>query len=285
MKRRLHGEPQVAAFVKIPEPVIETVEIEWDKAHLAHYLRVADEFTSWWIDRRDSKRGQNLVALLARIGAVEHANNGPQTGDGSGPSLYTGGLTSKQRWVINRAVELAATKKVVVYARSPALLDLFSQELAKCHVESVLYHGDITRKTRRSDLQRFRHGDVNVVLASFGVTRAGLDLYQASHAIFATRLWSQTQEDQAIHRLLRPQQTQQVVVERPHLRGSIDIYQDQLVQWKASAANAGLDWGAPMGDDEEFLHLDQVLGKFVENMAAMHGMTGHAFRDHLKEIA
>jgi superfamily II DNA or RNA helicase len=173
----------------------------------------------------------------------------------------------------------------VIYAKSPALLELFSRELARCGVESVLYHGEITQGRRRTDIQRFRHGSVNVLLATFGVTRAGLDLYQASHAIFASRLWSETQEDQAVYRLLRPQQTRQVVVEKPHLRGGIDIYQAQLCAWKASAANAGLDWAAPMGEDVEFLHLDQVLGQFVEDLAKMHGMSTCDFRESLKEAA
>jgi hypothetical protein len=285
VKRRLQHEPQVAAFVKIRKPIIKTVEIDWDKSHIGHYLRVADEFAHWWIQRQDEKRGKNLVALLARIGAVEHANNGPQTGDVDGPSMYYGGLTSKQRWVIARAVELAADRKVVVYAKSPALLDLFSRELDKCGVKNVVYHGEVSKQNRRRDIQRFRHEDVNVMLASFGVTRAGLDLYQARHAIFASRLWSQSQEDQAIYRLLRPQQTEEVVIERPHLRGSIDIYQDQLVTWKESSASAGLDWASPKGDDEEFLHIDQVLGEFVENLAKMHDMAPHKFREWIKEAA
>lgn len=285
IKRRLPGEPEVAKFVKIRPAQSEILELEWDKAHLAHYLRVADEFARWWMDRRRDKRGQNLVALLARIGAVEHANNAPQTGDAGGPSMYCGGLTSKQHWVVNRTVELAADRKLVVYAKSPALLELLSRELATCGVQSVLYHGEIGKKQRRRDLQRFRHEEVNVLLASFGVTRAGLDLYQAEHAIFASRLWSQTQEDQAVYRLLRPQQTRQVRVEKPHLRGGIDLYMDQLVSWKASAANAGLDWAAPMGEDVEFLHLDQVLGQFVEGLARMHDMKSYEFREWLKEAA
>lgn len=285
VKRRLQHEPQVTAFVNIRKPDIKTVDIEWDKSHLAHYLRVADQFATWWLQRQEDKRGRNLIALLARIGAVEHANNGPQTGDGEGPSNYRGGLTSKQRWVIARAVELSRDRKIVVYAKSPALLELLSRELDKCSVKNVVYHGEIDKKSRRRDIQRFRYDDTNVMLASFGVTRAGLDLYQARHAIFASRLWSESQEDQAIYRLLRPQQTEEVVIERPHLRGSIDIYQDQLVSWKASAASAGLDWATPKGDDEEFLHIDQVLGEFVENLAAMHHMKTHEFREWMKETA
>ena len=286
IKRRLPDEPQVKRWVQIPTPTDSTFDIEWDKPHLAHYLRVADEFASWWKQRNEDKRGGNLIALLARIDAVVQAGNAPQVPRAEGgPSLYRGGLTSKQRWVVNRAVELAQQTKLFVYERSPGLLDLFARELTACGVESSLYHGERSQAQRRESLKQFRHGHKNVLLASYGVTRAGLDLYQASHIILASRSWSDREEDQAIRRLLRPQQQQEVVVEKPHLKGGIDIYQDQLCAWKRSAANAGLDWATPIGDDQEFHHLDQILGRFVEDLAKMHQMDSFKFREYLKEAA
>ncbi len=284
IKRRLPGEPDVAKFVKPQAPLIKTIEVDWDKEHMAHYLRVADEFANWWMRRQGDKRGQNLVALLARIGAVEIANNDPHFCS-DGPSSYRGGLTSKQRWVINRAVEVSQQKKLVVYAKSPTLLNRFHQELSRMGVKSICYHGELSPKERRRNLQLFRHDDTNVALASFGVTRAGLDLYQASHVIMASRLWSATREDQAIYRLLRPQQTELVTVEQVHTKGSIDIYQDQMCTWKATSASSGLDWGTPMSDDMSFLHLDTVLGSFVKNLAEMYGMESYEFRKWAKEIA
>ncbi|MBI2770509.1 MAG: helicase [Burkholderiales bacterium] len=286
IKRRLTDEPEVARWVRIPKPDTEIHEIEWDRAHLAHYLRVADEFAHWWKQRNEDRRGGNLIALLARIDAVIQAGNAPQVPSSKGsPSLYRGSLTSKQRWVINRAVELAGTAKVVVYARSPSLLDLMAEEINGCGMDAVVYHGEVSQAARRAGLKRFRHGESNVLLASYGVTRAGLDLYQAKHAILASRSWSDREEDQAIRRLLRPQQRQAVSVDKPHLRGGIDVYQDQLVAWKASAANAGLDWATPISDDQEFFHLDQILGRFVENLASMHKMNARDFREWAKETA
>jgi hypothetical protein len=286
IKRRLPDEPEVARWVRIPKPDCEIHEIEWDRAHLAHYLRVADEFSHWWKQRNEDRRGGNLIALLARIDAVIQAGNAPQVPTTKGsPSLYRGSLTSKQRWVISRAVDLARSAKVVVYARSPSLLDLLAGEIQSCGVDAVVYHGEVSQAARRAGLKRFRHGEANVLLASYGVTRAGLDLYQANHAILATRSWSDREEDQAIRRLLRPQQRQAVTVDKPHLRGGIDVYQDQLVAWKASAANAGLDWATPISDDQEFFHLDRILGRFVEDLAAMHKMKPHDFREWAKETA
>lgn len=286
IKRRLPDEPQVARHVTIPVPDHKIEDVEWDRNHLAHYLRVADEFASWWNKRHEDRRGGNLVALLARIDAVVTAGNFPQHVSESGsPSQYFGQLTSKQRWIVNRCVELASTQKVVVFARQPAMLNLLQRETAACGVECIVYHGKRSAQQRRADLKRFRHGSAQVAFASYGVTRAGLDLYQANTAILGTRSWSDREEDQAIRRLLRPQQTRPVTVEKPHLVGGIDFYQDQLCQWKASAASAGLDWGTPMPDDVEFVHLDTILGRFVEDLAKLHGIAGYKYRDILKETA
>jgi len=79
IKRRVKQEPDVARYVKTPEARVSVVNIDWSDAHLSYYLKVADQFAQWF---RDAKRkaganecNLNLIALLARIGAVETACN------------------------------------------------------------------------------------------------------------------------------------------------------------------------------------------------------------------
>ncbi|WP_295430274.1 hypothetical protein [uncultured Thiodictyon sp.] len=66
-----------------------------------------------------------------------------------------------------------------------------------------------------------------------------------------------------------------------HLRGSIDDYQGQMVTHKRSTINAGLDWCTPELDDVEFLHLDTILGRFVEDLEGLMGCRTHEVRDRL----
>ncbi|MFX8016054.1 hypothetical protein ABTK76_19305, partial [Acinetobacter baumannii] len=89
-------------------PSVVVHDVGWDEQHLGYYLRTADEFMGWY---RDSLNGQqkvnNLMLLLARIGAVERACNIPQMQPPKG-ELWRGGLTSKQSAVLDRVQHLVA---------------------------------------------------------------------------------------------------------------------------------------------------------------------------------
>jgi hypothetical protein len=285
VKRRLQIEPQVRECVKIPVPTTSVTTLDWDDDHLGYYLRVADEFSTWFKARRGTPDGSNLIALLARIGAVEQAAAFPQR-TRSGVNWH-GGLTSNQQYVVDRAVELVLQgRRIVLFALWPALLDIYCREINKAvGVQAVTYHGANSQATRRENIAAFRAGKADVLCASFGITEAGLDLYEGNYVLFAHRLWNSRGEDQSVYRLLRPQQTQAVHVERVHVEGSIQEYQAQMCEWKAATADAGLDWGTPMADGIEFLHIDTVLENFCTDLAEMRGLKRHALRDSLKALA
>jgi hypothetical protein len=285
VKRRLQTEPQVRKDVQIPVPTTAITTLDWGDRHLGYYLRVADEFTTWFMKQRGTPQGGNLIALLARIGAVEQAASFPQRSR-SGVDWF-GGLTNHQQYVVDRTVEkVLEGHKVVLFATWPELLDIYRDEINKqVGVQALCYHGALSKKQRRANISEFRHGSADVLCASFGITEAGLDLYEADYAIFPHRLWNARGEDQSIYRLLRPQQKKPVHVEKVHLQGSIHEYQNQMCDWKQSTADAGLDWGTPLPDDVEFLHLDTVLHRFVDNLAKLRGLTSHQLRDSIKELA
>jgi hypothetical protein len=287
VKRRVQNEPEVTDWVRIKDPIIRTVEVAWTPEHLGHYLTVADEFAEWYKRQKESKV-TNFHLLLARIGAVVGACNVPQR-CGENHRVWTGGLTSKQVAVANLAAQYSkAGDKTVVFAMSPLHLECIGKELKRLNVGHMYFHGKIDSRKRNRELdERFRadDGDATVLLASIGTMQAGWDLYQANKVILASRDWSARTEEQAIRRTLRPQQTKDVEVTRFHLKGSIDEYQHQLVHWKSTAAASGLDWGEPMPDDVDFIHMDTLLGRFVEELALLRGIKSHDMRDQLKVAA
>jgi hypothetical protein len=289
IKRRLAAEPEVSAYVKIPEPSITDVMVEWDDAHLAYYLMVAEEFADWYRDYRRrcgaSGRQTNLVTILARIGAVRFAANYPQHAS-EGFDAYTA-MTSKQRRIVERVVELAANGyKIVLFAHHPACLERLKRTLASQQINATLYHGEIpiTRRTQALN-DTFRFGPSPVLLSSYGVTKKGLNIPQADRALFYARDWSAETEHQAMRRLLRPDQTRPVTLERLMLRGSIDEYMGQMVAFKADAAAAGLDWATPQYADQEFLHLDKILCQFCDDLAELLGTERRHLRAQLAATA
>lgn len=286
VKRRIHGEPDVARDVRVPKPDYITHTVDWDERHLAHYLKVADEFSHWYAATPKTQRMGNLIMLLIRIGEVVTACNIPQAQKNLG-SLKFCGMTSKQRFILDRLQTLTDEgHKTVVFAKSPAYLAFLHKHLSAAGLDSVMFHGEMDKARRVRDLdENFRYGSTPILLASKGTMKSGWDIYQADRVLLADRDWLSTVEEQAVFRTLRPQQKKTVVVERVHLAGSIDNYQDQMVSWKKNAADAGLDWAEQTTDNDEFIHLDTLLGRFCEDLAAAHGMKGHQFREMLRKAA
>ena len=286
IKRRISDEPDVARYIQIPKETREIVTVEWDEAHLAFYIQVADEFAHWYTNqRRADGKNSNLIAILARLRAVSFASDYPQHGvEGFGAYLP---LTSKQRWALDELEQLAKEgKKTMLYVDNPGQVELLHRHLANRGVDSVRFHGQIPIKKRTAELnQRFRFGDCPIALATLGVVQKGLNLWQIEEEIFLNRSWSASVEEQAIWRALRPQQKKNVRVRYAHLPGGIDIYKDQLVSFKRDTMKVGVDWATPETEELEFLHFDTVLGRFAEDVAKMHNIHRMDLKKYLRTIA
>ena len=285
VKRRVVAEPAVAKFVRIPKPIENTIQVEWDSSHLGYYLDVADNFASWYREAKqkagERRTNLNLIALLARIGAVETACNVPQAGiDGFGSFS---GLTSKQAYGVEHVTKLANDgHKIIVYVRRPQVIAILARELLKNGVQSVSIHGGLDIDARTKDLrENFRLGPVPVLLATLGCTQTGLNIPECDRIVYLSRDWTAKTERQANARALRPQQKKTVVIDYLHHPGSIDDYQAMMSSFKADAADAGLDWASPTKENEEFTHLDTILGRFVENIGLLRGIPSYQMRESL----
>jgi hypothetical protein len=264
VQRRLRSEPDLEDFNNCPEPVYNTLTVDFDDAHFKHYLQVAIEFADWY--RSSQESANNLVAVLARIGAVQRAANSCHVLTESCFSLYLP-ETSKQIALVNLVAEhVGAGKKVIVWAKSPDVHARVHSMLSDRGIDSVLYTGRVSRKKRAERLDRdFRQGNSPVLLASHVGTR-GLNIPQAQETIFYDRDWTASSEDQRVMRLLRPDQTEQVNVTYLHFRGSIDEYMAQIVEWKKDSAAVGLDYSDSDVSEDDFLHLDTILSRFCEDV-------------------
>jgi hypothetical protein len=246
--------------------------VEWDAAHLAYYLRAADDFAEIYRRMRESEQKNNLALLLAKLQAVQGALNIPQRGV-EGLGRYTG-LTSKQRAVVEYMVDLSSKgKKALLYCENPDTVKLLYRELAAKGIKSVQFHGGISIKQRVK---------ADHLLATKSSAKAGYNLPCADVVLFYDRSWSAKTEGQAMHRPMRVERKEPVTVVYFHLPGSLDHYQDQMVAFKADSANAGLDWATPELEDEEFLHLSTVLQNFVDDLAKIHNLKPHQMREILK---
>lgn len=266
--RRVAGEPEVTAHMRIPVPTIRTITVPWDDDHFSYYLEVAEHFAHWYADhlKKLGTAKPNLAVLLAKIGAVVQANNAPQAATKS-PFRYLGHRTAKQRITVERACELSAQgHKTIIFCHAPGMVELLVADCRAAGIEAVPMHGGIPITRRIRDLNhRFRNGPAPVLIATYGVCQQGLNIHQADRVILYDRDWTASSESQAIARVLRPQQTRPVEVECLHHAGSIDEYQAQMVAFKANAFAAGLDYGED-NPEAEFLHYETILARFVRDL-------------------
>jgi len=290
LKRRILEEPEVARYIQVPKPNKFVTTLEWDAPHLAHYLTVADEFANWYRQARKQAdgngSGMNLIALLARIGVVVRAATCPQF-ETPGFGVYAP-LTSKQRYLIDRMETLAAEgRKTICFVEQPHMADLLTTQLRKRDVEAVPFHGGIPIAARVADMnRRFRKGSAPVMVATTATLQSGYNLPQANYVLFGNRCWVSRTESQSLHRVLRGEQQNDVDAEFVHLRGSIDVYQDQVVSMKRDSIDAVVDCLAPQLQETEFLHMDAILDGFVLALAQRQGFeTGYELREHLKHAA
>nr|WP_312130734.1 SNF2-related protein [Stenotrophomonas pavanii] len=285
MKRRIVAEPEVSRYFKAPKCTQSVTTLDWDRGHLAYFLKVADEFSDRYRRAREdavaSGRSLNMITLLARINAVFKAGNQPSHNNALfGPYAP---MTSKERYLVRRAVELAGQgRKIILYVDGPQLSERLASAINDRGVKATPFHGEMTIKHRTRRLNaEFRYGAGQVLVASFGTGQTGLNLYQADYVLMGVRAWNGKTERQAVARTLRPQQTREVHVEFVHLGGSLDEYQAQTVRWKTISEFEAIDLLEPEEVLEDYVHLDEIINAFVKNLAALHGEDGHKYRQEL----
>jgi len=269
--RRVHHGPEVAKHIHIPVPTRHHHALMWDEAHLSSYIETERHFAGWYrqMAEKEGRKGHkvNLIAILARIGAVFSAANIPERLK-EGPGAGFRGYTTKDRKALGLAHGFTDQgKKTVLFASSPDILRKLERLFAAAGIETATYDGTIPIAKRTKLIRGWKKGNVPVLLATYGAAQLGLNWAMGSRVIAYNREWSPRIEEQAFARVLRPQQQDQVEIHYLELRGSIDVYQRQLVEAKQDAAAAGIDYEDQLLFDEEFLHLDTVIGRFVEGLA------------------
>jgi len=273
IKRRVQQEPAVKKHVTFPIPeMIPPMLLDWDYDHLTLYIKAVEDFANWYKNyvenQNENKRGLSLVIILARLEACFKACNVPSAVEGFA-SPYTK-LTSKDRACIELVKSLIDRgRRPIVFARSPITLERLSIELTKAGISNLVFTGKETIKKRLARLNKeIRNGNCQVMLASMGSSQDGLNLHQMDTALFYNRSFVKRVEEQCVYRIVRPLQKSKVEVYTLILKGSIDLYMSQLIEWKNIANSAGIDFGEqPI--EEDFAHFDNFIHQFLESVPAL----------------
>jgi len=278
--RRVHGEPQVEAHVKMPVPTINPpTVVDWDYEHLKAFVATAENYAQWLRDyeKRQANEGKsvNLFAILQEVLSIVNATNTPYKIGKHYQGKPVTALTSKMRKAIEMMTGYVTDgRRPIMFAHSPSLLAKLSRELTKQGHRVIVIDGQVDFDMRTELLDAFQAGEYDMALLSINSCQDGLNLPAADRVLFYDRDWEARAEAQAIARVLRPEQKNEVVVDYIELPGSIDVYQAQVIDWKKTTCLAGLDYGEDY-QDEEFFHHKHFIMEFIESIPGL--------RDQLKQ--
>ncbi|KAI0550442.1 SNF2 family N-terminal domain-containing protein [Xylaria curta] len=139
-------------------------------------------------------------------------------------------------------------KKSVVFSYWVRMLDLVAQALQREQIGFQRINGQTTLDGRRKAMQEFNNNpNCIVLLASIGSSAEGVNLTVASTVHLLEPHWNPMVEAQAIDRVYRIGQTQQVTVIRYIVPNSVEIYVQKVQEEKMQLINHAIN----LDSDEE----------------------------------
>ncbi|RXG50239.1 hypothetical protein VDGE_01889 [Verticillium dahliae] len=155
--------------------------------------------------------------------------------------------------------------KTLIFSQWTMFLDLMEIALQKDeelkHVGHVRYDGDMNMKDRFKSAQRFRENPrTKLMLISLKAGNAGLNLVQASRVIILDPFWNPFVEMQAVDRVHRIGQQNEVKVYRILVKDSVEDRIMEIQTRKREAIDAALDGKASKGMGLSMADLRHLFG-------------------------
>ncbi|KAM0231289.1 hypothetical protein ACHAPO_008672 [Fusarium lateritium] len=132
-------------------------------------------------------------------------------------------LPSKVKALITNISNLPSSEKCVVFSTWRLTLDIIEAGLAQSSISSVRFDGTVPPKSRQNVVDKFRTDpSIRVMLLTLSCGAAGLTLTEATRAYLMEPHWNPTTEEQALARIHRIGQTQEVTTVRFFMRDSFE---------------------------------------------------------------
>ena len=151
------------------------------------------------------------------------------------------------------------THKFIVFSQFTTMLDLIEPFLRKSHLPFCRYDGSMRNDAREVSLNQLRNDPTTrILLCSLKCGSLGLNLTAASRVVILEPFWNPFVEEQAIDRVHRLNQTQDVVVYKMTIKGSVEERILDLQEKKRALAEAAIEGKAAAGK----LSLKDILSLF-----------------------
>ena len=192
--------------------------------------RLYDEMEENFVAEVQDGEYVSAPAVLSQITRLKQIAIAPALIGGGGPSAKLKAL----RGIINRD----ESEQFVVFSQFKKPLAMAAQLVDGA---TALLTGDVAEEERANLVDDFERGRLQVLCATIAVAGHGLDLTAASNVIFLDKHWTPANNEQAVARVYRSGQDEQVQVTELLASGTIEEYIEMLLDDKVNIAESILD--------------------------------------------
>ncbi|KAK5946092.1 hypothetical protein PMZ80_000231 [Knufia obscura] len=134
------------------------------------------------------------------------------------------------------------THKYIVFSFFTSMLDLIEPFLKRHNLKFVRYDGAMRNDAREASLEQLRNeSDVRILLCSLRAGSLGLNLTAASRVVILEPFWNPFVEEQAIDRVHRLNQPQDVIVHKLTIKDTVESRILELQDKKRELAKATIE--------------------------------------------
>jgi SNF2 family DNA or RNA helicase len=170
----------------------------------------------------------------------------------------------------------SSTHKYIVFSFFTSMLDLIEPFMKRANIKYTRYDGAMKNDAREASLAKLRDDKTcRVLLCSLRAGSLGLNLTAASRVVILEPFWNPFVEEQAIDRVHRLNQTQDVIVHKLTIKDTVESRIVELQERKRELANATIE-GKQMAAK---LTLQDMLKLFRHDAEHEHTVDGIGMKD------
>ena len=179
--------------------------------------------------------------------------------------------STKIRLLLQILQQDSHTHKYIVFSFFTSMLDLIEPFLRSSRVRYVRYDGKMRNDAREASLSSLRNDpSTRVLLCSLRAGSLGLNLTAASRVVILEPFWNPFVEEQAIDRVHRLNQTQDVKVFKMTIQNTVEERILQLQEKKRELAKQTIEGQGVKGKGALALNMQEMMKLFHRNAEHEH---------------
>jgi SNF2 family DNA or RNA helicase len=251
--RRLKSDKSIIA--DLPDKIITNEYCTLTKEQAALYETTVQNAFKALEGNTEADKIERSGMIFSMITALKQVCNHPANYTKKGnPKAKDSGKAARLMELLDTMQE--AGEKALIFTQYTEMGTLLQEMIrAELGIESLFFHGGITRKKRDLFVERFQSDpDVRFMIVSLKAGGTGLNLTAASNVVHYDLWWNPAVENQATDRAYRIGQTRNVQVHRFITQHTFEEKIDAMIQAKQELANltvgTGESWITEMSNKE-----------------------------------